>query len=273
MSEHVTLTLRAPLASPVETDAVAASAFATLSSAEITRLPVWEGREQRQLGELFSVSGERSASLRIEGDMASVDGLGAEMSGGTMIIAGSVGRYVGARMTGGEIRVEGDAGDGAGLEMRGGVLIIDGNAGDRTGGPRGGASKGMLGGEIIVRGSVGELAGWRMRRGLVVCAQAGARAGESMIAGTVVSIEPLPRESGRWNKRGSLVGLESGDAPLATYRYACTYRPPALRLLLRRLRARYTIAFPDDRLTGQYSRYAGDLAELGKGEILVWERP
>ena len=56
----------------------------------------------------------------------------------------------------------------------------------------------------------------------------------------------------------------------ATFRYACTYRPPHVGLLLRYLRGRAGVPVADRYVAGKYERYSGDLAELGKGEILQW---
>lgn len=271
MSERVVLTPRAPLERAIEMDALAPHRLAELGEREIAGLQVWDGREPRELGELFAVNGERSASVRVEGDLSRVDGLGAGMAGGELVIGGSVGRYVGTRMTGGTIRVMGNAGDGAGLEMGGGTIEIAGDAGDAVGASALGASKGMLGGEIIVRGSAGAGVGARMRRGTIACGRVGARAGEAMIAGNILVLGDWGADPGRWNKRGSLVAL--GAVPLPpSYRYDCTYRPPHLALLLTYLRTRYGLAIDDAPVRGRWRRYSGDLGELGKGEILQWER-
>ena len=40
--------------------------------------------------------------------------------------------------------------------------------------------------------------------------------------------------------------------------------------MLTRLRARYRLPVKRAHLTGLYRRYSGDMAELGKGEILEW---
>jgi hypothetical protein len=55
-----------------------------------------------------------------------------------------------------------------------------------------------------------------------------------------------------------------------TYRFACTYRPDHLRLTLLRLRRRFDLAIEDRFIWGLFRRYSGDLADLGKGEILAW---
>src|SRR5437899_11813104 len=96
----------------------------------------------------------------------------------------------------------------------------------------------MTGGEIVVRGKAGPDVGARMRRGLVVVTGDGGRGtGIGMIAGTVVVFGKVGPGAGRFLKRGSIVALGPIDRP-GTFRYACTYRPPHVGLLLRYLRGR-----------------------------------
>jgi hypothetical protein len=76
-------------------------------------------------------------------------------------------------------------------------------------------------------------------------------------------------ETGLWSKRGSVVAL-GAITPPETYVYACTYQPVHLRVILTRLRDKYRLPIQKKHLTGLYRRYSGDLAELGKGEILAW---
>lgn len=270
MSDRITLALRAPLMRPLGAECIAGDRFAALSADEIRALPLWDGRTALMLGEIFAVSGERSASIDIEGDLAQLEGVGTAMRDGEITIAGSVGRGAGARMSGGTIRIAGDAGDDAGLAMAGGVLTIGGSAGDRAGAALPGASKGMIGGEIIIRGSAGRDAGARMRRGTLYCASAGHGAGTAMIAGNIITAGALGDGAGLGNKRGSIVALGAVPIP-ATYAYACTYRPPHVALMLRSLRARYGLPIGDAHVHGRYTRYSGDLADIGKGEILEWQ--
>lgn len=270
MSEVVTLTLRAPLERGVEAEAITPDRFASLDEREIAELPVWEGARQLRLGDLFDVRGGRAARVRVVGDCARVDAIGAGMSIGELVVDGRAGRYAGTRMAGGMLHVAGDAGDGAALEMAGGVLRIDGDAGDRVGAARLGASKGMLGGEIVVRGAVGAEAGARMRRGLLVCGRAGARAGEGMIAGSIVALGAVGDDPGRYNKRGSIVALGAAPVP-ASYAYDCTYEPPHVALTLRMLRVRFGLEVEDGARPGLYRRYSGDMGELGRGELLIRE--
>jgi formylmethanofuran dehydrogenase subunit C len=128
----------------------------------------------------------------------------------------------------------------------------------------------MTGGELIVRGSAGAEAGAAMRRGLlVIVREAGNQTGVGMIAGTVVVFGSAGADPGLWSKRGTVVAL-GRITPPATYVYACTCQPAYLRLLLTRLRVRYGLPVRPRHLNGLYRRYSGDMAELGKGEILVW---
>lgn len=270
MSDRVTLTLRAPLAHHIGAECIAGDRFAELSEAEIAALPLWDGHTAIALGDVFTVRGDHSASVAIEGDVARLDGIGTAMRAGEITIAGSVGDSAGAQMSGGTIRIAGSAGDDAGIAMTGGLLAIDGSAGDRAGGALPGASKGMTGGEIIVRGAAGREAGARMRRGTLWCASAGEGAATAMIAGNIIVAGALADGAGLGNKRGSIVALGSVRVA-ATYAYACTYRPPHVSLMLRSLRARHALSISDAQVHGEYRRYSGDLADIGKGEILEWQ--
>jgi formylmethanofuran dehydrogenase subunit C len=173
-------------------------------------------------------------------------------------------------VSGGLVEVHGSVGDDAGVGMSGGVLRVAGDAGDRAGGASPGASRGMTGGEIVVLGSAGRDAGARARRGLVaVCGDAGERAAHAMIAGTVVVLGRVGAGAGAGSKRGSLVAGGAVEVP-PTYRFACTYHPPHVRLLLTHLRRRHKIDVDDRFVSGVYDRWAGDVSTVGRGEILAW---
>jgi formylmethanofuran dehydrogenase subunit C len=251
VSDVITLSLTTPPEHVLVADCVAADRFAALSEKEIAELPVMHGGRAARLGDFFRVRGERSDTVRAEGDLARAEGIGAGMARGELVIEGDVGRDLGLAMSGGRIDVRG-------------------NVGDNAGGARPGASRGMTGGEIIVHGDVGDEVGARMRRGLiVVTGDGGPGTGKGMIAGTVVVSGTAGPGAGRFLKRGSIVALGDIEPP-ATFRYACTYQPPHVALLLRYLRLRCGVDVAEQRLTGRYDRYSGDLAELGKGEILRW---
>jgi formylmethanofuran dehydrogenase subunit C len=268
----LTLALREAPAAPVWAEALRPDRLARLSRAEIERLELRHGNRPAAVGELFAVSGEGSDDVLVEGDLARVGGLGAGMTGGRLTLAGSTGPHVGAGMEDGEIVVEGDAGGWAGAEMRGGRLVVRGSAGGRLGGAYAGSRAGMRGGEILVHGDAGEEAGAGLRRGLIaVAGRTGAAAGLSALAGTIVGFGPVGAHPGAGMRRASIVAM-AGAAPLPTYARACTYRPPFLRLLLRRLRE-LGLPVTDEQIEGRYARWSGDVLELRRGEILILEAP
>jgi formylmethanofuran dehydrogenase subunit C len=154
--------------------------------------------------------------------------------------------------------------------MAGGTLRVAGGAGDRLGAAMPGASRGMTGGEIIVRGSAGAEAGARVRRGLIVVGgDAGALGARCMIAGTLVVLGRAGAGSGFGSKRGTLLAVGGIEVP-ATYAYACTYRPPFVRLTMTYLHRRHGFTIDERTVNGRYRRYCGDAGDPGKGEILEW---
>ena len=272
VTDRVTLTLRTPLDEPIEADSITPDACAALGETEIAGLPVWAGHERRSVGDYFDVRGGRSASVNIVGDVRRVRSLGSGMAAGQLVVEGDAGSRVGAGMTGGDIDVMGSVEHDAGVGMSGGSLRVRRNAGDRIGAATHGASRGMTGGEIVVEGSVGAEAGARMRRGLLyVVGNTGGRASRAMIAGTVIVLGDVGPEPAFASKRGSLVVCGTIAVPV-TYRYACSYEPPYVRLVLTYLTRRYGLAVPASVLTGRYRRYCGDAGTIAKGEILEWIR-
>src|SRR5215216_262805 len=239
----LTLTLREAPVVPLEVEALCPDRLAAVSPEEIAALPVWHGNERTCVGEFFAVSGVGD-DVRLEGDLSRVKFVGAGMTAGRLTVAGNVGMHAGAGMRGGELIVDGDAGDWAGAGMRGGKLVVHGDAGAQAG-------AGVRRGLIAVAGRVGDAAGLRM------------------LAGTIVALGGLGRRAGAGIRRGSLVTMAPAT-PLATFVFSCIYRPPFLRLYLRRLRA-LGLAVSDDQIDGRYARWCGDSLELRRGEILILE--
>ncbi len=252
MSGGIRARLRTPLRTRADLGAVLIGGWGGLGAADVARRPVLlDGGSSVPLGDLFEVAGEPVGRIRFEGDLATADRLGAGLAEG-------------------EVLVEGSVGDETGIGMSGGAIDVHGDAGARTGGAEGDARRGMTGGELLVRGGAGPEPGTRMRRGLLVVAGDVARqAGSGMIAGTVIVFGNAGPAPGRWSKRGSIVALGPVEIP-PTYRYACTYLPDHLRFTLLRLRERYGLVVDERYVSGFYRRYSGDLADLGRGEILAW---
>jgi formylmethanofuran dehydrogenase subunit C len=266
----LTLTLREQPTVPLETEGLTPDRLATCRSDEVEALAVWHGNQRARVGDFFAVSGRPGEEVRVEGDLHRVKFLGAGMTGGRLTLAGDAGMHTGAGMSGGELVVAGDAGDFAGVAMRGGRLVVEGSAGHHLGGARQGEWAGMRGGEILVHGDAGEQAGAGLRRGLIaVAGRVGDAAGLRMLAGTIVALGGLGIRPGAAMRRGTIVAM-SEVALLPTFAFACTYRPPFLRLYLRHLRA-LGLPLTDDHIEGRYARWSGDGLELRRGEILVLE--
>jgi formylmethanofuran dehydrogenase subunit C len=263
----LTLTLREPPAVPLETEGVTPGR----PRSEIEALTVWHGNRRAQLGDFFAVSGDGDEELRIEGDLRRVKFLGAGMTGGRLVVAGDAGMHTGSEMRSGELVVEGDVGDFAGTGMRGGRIVVRGSAGHQLGGALPGVRAGMRGGEIIVHGDAGERVGAGLRRGLIaVAGRVGDAAGLRMLAGTIVGLGGLGPALGADMRRGTIVAM-SEVGLLPTFTYACSYRPPFLRMYLRRLRE-LGLPLTDEQIDGRYARWSGDGLELRRGEILIFER-
>src|SRR5215218_9677683 len=265
----LTLALREEPVVPLEAGVLCPDRLAGASPRQIAALPVWHGNERTRVGEFFAVSGAGD-DVRLEGDLSRVKLVGAGMTAGRLTVAGNVGMHAGAGMCGGELHVEGDAGDWAGAGMRGGTLVVRGSAGRQLGGVYPGERAGMRGGEIVVHGDAGVQAGAGLRRGLIaVAGRVGDAAGLRMVAGTIVALGGLGPRSGAGMRRGTIVTMAPAS-PLATFVFSCIYRPPFLRLYLRRLRA-FGLAVSDDQIDGRYTRWCGDGLELRRGEILALE--
>ena len=266
----LTLTLRESPMVPLETEGVTPDRLAGRPRGEIEALTVWYGNRRAQLADFFAVSGNGDEEVRIEGDLRRVKFLGAGMTAGRLIVAGDAGMHTGAGMRGGELLVEGEVGDFAGTAMRGGRLVVRGSAGHELGGAEPGVRAGMRGGEILVHGDAGDQVGAGLRRGLVaVAGRVGNAAGLRMLAGTIVALGGLGATAGAAMRRGTIVAM-SEVALLPTFAFACSYRPPFLRLYLRRLRE-LGLPLTDGQIEGRYARWSGDGLELRRGEILIYE--
>ena len=116
----------------------------------------------------------------------------------------------------------------------------------------------MRGGEILVHGDAGDEAGAGLRRGLIaVAGRVGAAAGLSALAGTIVAFGGARRPPGRGHAPRQHRRDDRDRRCCRPTRRACTYRPPFLRLCLRRLRA-LGLPVTDEQIEGRYTRWSGD---------------
>jgi len=225
-------------------------------------------RAPLSVADLFRVRMRDPARVAIEGGSPRFDNVGEGMSDGEVLLDGEAGLYAGRLMTGGRLEIRGNAGPWAASGLRGGFLEIAGNAAERLGGPLAGERAGMAGGTVIVRGGAGERPGDRLRRGLIVIeGDAGAHAGSRMIAGTVIVCGEAGRLPGYLMRRGTLVLAALPDPLPPTFVALGGGDLVFARLLARALEPHSPRAAR--LLTGRMQRFAGDMAVLGKGEIML----
>ena len=249
--------------------------LAGLNPEAVSRLPLKEierlalGRDARlKVGDVFRVSGSPGATVAIEAGGAGLDYAGRALAGGTLIVEGDAGAYAGEAMTGGRLEIRGNAGAFLGTGMTEGVIVVGGSAGDSLGSAVPGEKFGMLGGTVHIGGSIGARAGERMRRGVVVVKGAsGASTGSRMVGGTFVVEGGLGDGPGPLMRRGTLVA-PSAQSLLATFNDCGRHDLKFLGLLHRHLVAVLGPLAPKP-FPALVRRYAGDMATIGKGEILL----
>ena len=237
------------------------------SEREIAALQLGTTKASEAVGDVFALDMGPPDTIRFDGGSEKFDRVGLGLQDGEIHVAGNVGCEAGRQMSGGRLVIRGSAGPYTGSGMSGGRLAIGGDAGERLGGPLAGEMAGMTGGLIVVNGSAGARAGDRMRRGTILIeGDAGGSAGSRMIAGTLVVAGKAGLLPGYLQRRGTLVfgavadmspGFVDGGAADLVFlellrRFVLAESPSAGELLGQRL-----------------TRFAGDMAVLGKGEIFV----
>lgn len=240
--------------------------LAGLNRKEIAALPINTTRTKLTVGDVFKVKGRDAACLQFIGTDERCDKIGAGLSGGEIIVEGDAGALLGTKMKSGKISIEGSAGVLAGASMAGGELAIAGDVGDQAGGVAFGETFGMKGGFMTIGGEAGVLLGERLRRGLIVVSgKAGDYAGGRMVAGTILLRGGAGRYAGYGNRRGSLIFSEKPRHIMPTYTDSGVMEFDYLRLLEVWLRGQGMRI----RLGGRARRLMGDMAVLGKGEMLI----
>jgi len=242
--------------------------LASIPLADVLKLDIGSTKKGLKLGDVFAVSGKPGDTIKIEGATGKLDFIGAELDHGTIIVEGDVGVGAGRSMRGGRLVVRGDAGALLGSGISGGEIFVKGSAGPQAGGLTPGDKFGMTGGLIVVEGNAGERAGDRMRRGTIfVRGKCGSFAGSRMVGGTIWTELGFGADPGVLLRRGTLIG-PSVEQMLPTFADAGKHDLVILRILSRYLREVLGTLAPKP-LPTAVRKYAGDLATLGKGEILI----
>lgn len=262
--------LKQPLQVPLECDELTPNQLANQSLSDINSLIAFCGRRQKQIHEIFDVSGDDSSQLEFHGDMTKFRGIGRRMSSGQITVHGSTGMHCGAEMTGGQITVDGSADDWLGAEMKNGTIVVRGNAGKGVGAAYLASASGMKNGTIIIHGDADQEVGRKMRRGtIVVRGKAGDLAGLQMIGGTIILKEAIGDHIGAWMKKGTIVCLQ---APITNdfFSECCEYNPAFLSIYAKHFQ-QYDVTLPMLNSKGRWLRYSGDASREGHGELLVWK--
>lgn len=243
-------------------------ALASLDAAAIERILLNTTRIPVRVGDVFRVQGGDAAEIVIEGGSSRFDCVGQGMAEGRLVVEGSVGLQAGRHITGGRLEIHGDVGHWGASGMRGGEMAIGGDAGDFLGAPLAGERAGMRGGVVVVRGRAGDRAGDRLRRGVIIIeGNAGRAAASRMLAGTLIICGNAGPLIGYLMRRGTVVLGDQAPALLPTFASAGAAHGVFLTLLARAVRQRSSTAAE---LVGTArERFAGDLATLGKGELIL----
>jgi formylmethanofuran dehydrogenase subunit C len=240
--------------------------LAGLSREDIEALAIGTTRAKLTVGEAFKVKGKDAERLHFIGTDDRCDKIGAGLAGGEIVVDGDAGAYLGARMKRGKIEVTGSCGVLAAASMAGGEIAVRRDVGERGAGVAVGETHGMKGGFLTIGGNAGGLLGERMRRGLVVVGgKAGDYAGGRMIAGTILLKRGAGRYAGYGLRRGSLIFMEKPKHVLPTFGDCGVMEFDYLRLLEKWLRGTGMRI----KLGGRARRLMGDMAVLGKGEMLI----
>jgi formylmethanofuran dehydrogenase subunit C len=240
---------------PLEADNISPDQFTGKTIAEIKKLVVYHGNEEKILGDYFDISGKAGdlaeMKIELEGELSNIKRIGEKMSGGEIVINGNVGMHVGNHMTGGKILVNGNADDWAGAMLNGGELEITGDAGHYVGAAYRGFWKGMQNGMIKVHGKVGnEALTWvngskpRKRFPTLICGSAGAFLGIHGHGGTIIVEGDCDRCAGADQVRGTIVVKGKVSRILPSYKKIGEVKEIEL--------------MSGEKITGKFIEYSGD---------------
>lgn len=264
----LTFTLKVKPAQRIDMSALTPDKLAGKTIAEIAAIELQCGKFKLAVATLFDISGDDTADIVIQNSCSRLDYIGSGMKGGRITIHGGAGSWLGFQMKNGKIILNGDAGAFAAGELAGGMLLINGNVGDFLASAQVGNRKGMKGGLVIVFGNAGDRVGDQMRRGIVLIeGNAGTYCASRMLAGTIGVMGSVGEYVGFGMRRGTLLLFNTPELH-PTIQDCGLHTLPFLSLMFKSLKGLPTkfATISQNRVR----RYAGDLANDGKGEILVF---
>ena len=264
----LTLTLKEIPRQRVDLSPLTPETLAGMNFNKIITLELTSGNRKIRVADLFELSGEDAGNLMIKNSCDKLDRIGQGMRRGSIQVRGNAGAYLGVGMRNGAIHVHGDTGVFAASGMKDGLICIRGDAGDFLAAAIPGDRHGMIGGTVMVAGNAGDRVGDHMRRGNVLIeGNAGDYCGSRMLAGTIAVLGKAGHFTGYGMKRGTLLFFGVPPMP-ATFNDCGVHNFNYLPLLIKSwqsLDSKFAKLAPRARAR----RYMGDLANSGKGEILV----
>ncbi len=239
-----------------------------MSPDEISKINLGSNADPVLLGDWFHVTGSSADTITIDGGSTRLDFIGASLDKGTIIIDGNVGAYAGHKMTSGRLDIRGNAGQYFASSLIDGLVTVAGNVGDHLGAPKRGERDGIQGGNIIVHGTIGDFAGERMRRGtLIARGNIGSSAGARMMGGTIWATRGFGASPGVQMRRGMLITPTVGSL-LPTF-VDCGHHDLSILAIMHRHLKQTLGELAPSLSTATVQKFAGDMASLGKGELLV----
>ncbi len=265
----LTFTLKNRPDQRVDMSPLACHLLADLEPVQIAAIELQCGKRKMRVDDLFSISGFDTQKIIIKNSFSKLDYIGKELRGGEIHVEGDVGAYCGISMQSGLIKISGNTGIYAGCEMKKGQLEISGDAGDFLGGALPGNKNGMKGGVILVKGNAGDRVGDHLRRGTILIeGNAGDYCGSRMIAGTIAVMGNTGKHIGYAMRRGTL--LLWNQPSLSSSFNDCGLHTLAFLPMLFKSFTHLNSSFANNAIAfNRVRRFAGDMSEIGRGEILV----
>jgi len=265
----LTLTLKNSPEQRIDMSPLACHLLKTLAVADIAALTLQSGKRKLRVDELFTIEGLDNQQIIIKNSHEKLDFIGKELDGGSISVEGDAGAYLAMCMKSGEIKISGNAGLYAACEMKKGYLEVSGNVGDFLGAALPGNKMGMKGGTIVVKGNVGQRAGDHMRRGnILIEGNAGDYCGSRMTAGTIAVMGQTGRYLGYAMRRGTLL-LWNQPQLTASFNDCGAHTLAFLPILFASFRTLNSRFSEVSQSFNRVQRYAGDMSEMGRGEVLV----
>jgi formylmethanofuran dehydrogenase subunit C len=265
----LTFTLKKDLAQRLDVAPLTPDALAEKSVKDIAATLLWYGKRQIRADEAFDITGDDTNNIAFKNSSDKLDYIGSQMKSGSISIEGNAGNYLGFQMRNGDITLNGNALDFSASGMANGTITINGNVGDFLGGAIIGERKGMRGGLVIIKGDAGDRVGDQMRRGIILIeGNAGQYCASRMLAGTIGILGNVGEYIGFGMRRGTLL-LTQTPKLHATIQDCGTHTLPFLSLMFKafqHLPSKFAQLNKN-----RVQRYAGDLGNDGKGEILVFK--